>query len=404
MRKTATILVVFATVAMGAGSALAASITSIGALSDPGAMSKVYAMSPDGNWAVGESPDAAGVPQAVVWSAGSGLVQLPNPGGLATSARGVVVMGNGDIAIAGYTQDGTFTPYRMGAYRVPPSNLTGGTWYPHIQHNVTVGAYNAARMYENGTGNTFTIAGQRGVGARGIQTYETGTEISGSYSDSGVLSGYARVYNVSSRVPTGSARGYAAGYERDTTTQLRRALFGITGSTQTVIPGSAGYESEALGISPQTTADAGSGVIVGYDRDTTANLKHAFYYPQGGAGMILLSELAGDNQSEAIDVRIVGGSTFIGGWSSDGVTEKAVVWTNGSPASLAGLLGTFGVDTSAWSSLSRITSMSDDGNTVAGWGVWAVDGSTRGFVAVIPEPATISLLVLGACVLFRRRR
>ncbi len=398
MRKAGMILVVVAMIATGTVSALAASITSIGTLSDPGAMSKIYAMSPDGNWAVGESPDAAGVPQGIVWSAGSGLVQLPNAGGQATSARGVVVKANGDIGIAGYTLDGTFTPYRMGAYTASPSNLTGGTWVPHLSHNLTIGTYNAARMYDDGTGDNWTIAGQRGNGGRAIQAWGSGS----TYADSGALSGYGRVYNVVSRVPTGSSRGFAAGYEKNNTTGLKRALFGISGSSQTVIPGSAGYESEALGMTPDATNVAG--VIVGYDRDLTANLKHAFYYPQGGAGMILLSELPGDNQSEAIDVRQISGKTIIGGYSSDGVTEKAVIWTNGSPVSLSSLLGGLGVDTSAWSSLSQITSMSDDGNTVAGWGVWAADGSTRGFVAVIPEPATISLLVLGACVLFRRRR
>jgi len=262
-------------------------------------------------------------------------------------------------------------------------------------------------MFNNGAAvDTFTIAGQRGVGARGVQTYETGTAISSSYSDSGVLTGYARVYNVSSSIGVPSnPRGYAAGYERNTTSQLRRAIFGITGSTQTLIPGSAGYQSEALGMSPEATATAGSGVVVGYDQDTSAsNFKHAFQWAIGGASMSLLIELPGDNQSEAIDVRVVGAKSIICGWSAAAATEKAVVWTNGSPVSLASLLGALGADTSAWSSLSRITSMSDDGMTVAGWGVWAADGSTRGFVAVIPEPATISLLVLGACALFRRRR
>ena len=165
-------------------------------------------------------------------------------------------------------------------------------------------------------------------------------------------------------------------------------------------------------MSPQTTSTAGSGVIVGYDQDLTANnYKHGFYYPQGAAGMTLLRELAGDVLSEAIDVRVIGGNMIIGGYSSDGTAETAVVWDttgvwdgSGLAMSVKDLLTGAGLDTSAWSSLSRVTSLSDNGGTVAGWGIWAADGTTRGFVASIPEPATLALLTLGGLAFLRRRR
>ena len=41
------------------------------------------------------TPTIVSISQAVIWSAGSGLVQLPNPGDQATSARGVVVISVG---------------------------------------------------------------------------------------------------------------------------------------------------------------------------------------------------------------------------------------------------------------------------------------------------------------------
>jgi hypothetical protein len=232
------------------------------------------------------------------------------------------------------------------------------------------------------------------------------------------------MYNVSSRVPTGSWRGFAAGYDVHLfstdplvpATQRRRALFGVTGSTQTIIPGSAGYQSEALGMSPYTTSAAGSGVIVGYDQDTTDNhSQHAFYYPQRAAGMVLLPEMDGYAQSQAIDVRVIGGKNIIGGFlAASGGREKAVLWdttgiwtpnkTGIHVRSVMSLLIGAGQDVSEWTSLSRVTSISDDGRTIGGWGIWAADGSIRGFVATIPEPASFLLLSMGGLALLCRKR
>ena len=128
--KVAAVIAVMA----GATIALGASITQIGALTptEGGTIdSRVYAISPDGVYAVGSSngPNVlanATISQAVIWSAGSGLVQLPNVPAAgpdeATSARGVVVKGNGDIGVAAYMYDAGFVPYRMGAYTASPAS------------------------------------------------------------------------------------------------------------------------------------------------------------------------------------------------------------------------------------------------------------------------------------------
>ncbi len=383
--------------------------------------SRIYAVSPDGTWAVGASngSNVAGtstMSQAIIWSSSSGLVQIPNNPApdpeLATSARGVLTLGNGDLVVAGYYNAPGFPGYRMASYVTTPGNLTGGTW--SLAPGGTsgggpppaVGPYNAARPYDTGTGTQWGIAGYRTT-TRGVVSLPA----AGTYFDSGVLTGYNRMYNVASRVPTGTNRGFAAGYERNNTTLLRRALFGIGGATQTPIPGGAGYQSEALGMSPYTTNVADSGVIVGYDQDNTPDhFSHPFYYVQGAAGMVILPELSGDNQGEAIDARVIGGNMLIGGFTSDGTTEKAVLWDStgiwdgsGQPMLLTALLTSAGVDVSAWSSLSRVTTMSDDGKTVAGWGIWAADGTVRGFVATIPEPSAMLLLV-GTLPILRRRR
>lgn len=87
-------------------------------------------------------------------------------------------------------------------------------------------------------------------------------------------------------------------------------------------------------------------------------------------------------------------------------TEKAVLWNTQTneiwdlTTELTGKLNGF-------SRLSRGYSIYDagvDGLWITGNGVWAADLSTRGFVAMIPEPATMSLLVLGGLAMLRRRR
>lgn len=398
-----------------------ASLVSIGALSpgdDGTVMSKIYAISPDGLYAVGESNgmDATGsipMAHAILYStASSTLLELPNSAvdpdpQLDSSARGVVVLANGNVLVGGYMSDPGFPPYRMGTYQASQSDLTGGTWaLSPGTHNTIVGTYNAVRAYEDGSGNNWSIVGRRAFTPRTVFATSTG------YSDSGALAGYdLRVFNAASRVVQGSQRGYAAGYERETATGRHRAMFGSS-INAAPIPGSAGWQSEALGISPETTTVAGSGLIVGYDQDASDDhLPHAFKYAPGSAGMVLLNELAGTNQSQAIDVRVFNGGSIIGGFCSNGFVETAVLWDStgtwsysGKARSVAGLLTNIGVDISAWSSLSRVTSMSDDGTTIAGWGIWAEDGSTRGFIATVPEPTTMFLLVLGGLAMLRRRR
>lgn len=426
MRKEGLAVAVLAVLAVSAsavGVMEAGWVSSVGALTpgpDGAVESKVLALSPDGTWAVGVSTGAsaagtAAIGQAVAWSSMSGLVQLPNAYDFASSANGVVILGNGDLGIGGWYYDSITASMRMHSYTVAPANVAGGTWVKapaSNSGNTYIGTYNAARTYDDGNGTQWAIAGQRGTTGRGIGSFP----VAGLYCDF-LTSGQSTRMNALSRVPIGTYRVVGAGYDRGNA-GLFRAVFGnaANSSPQTVIPGGAAYESEALGISPGAYANAGGsgGLVVGYDRDTTDNhYPHAFSWVVDMAGlpaMSYLGELPGDVASTAIDARLIGGNSIIGGYSSDGTIEQAVIWdttgtwaSSGQPVVVQSLLAAVGADVSGWSSLSRVTSMSDDGKTVAGWGVWAEDGSTRGFVARIPEPASLSLLALGAMALLRRR-
>ncbi len=393
------------------------SLVSIGALT-PGTggttESRIYALSPDGAWAVGYSngQDALGGPltQAVVWSTGSGLVQLPNTTNSPTVAKGIAILPNGDLGIAGIyldIADTVATVPTMHTYTVASSNLTGGTWIESPGSNGgnrTIGTYNAARL-RAGTSD-WMVSGQRGSTGRGVGVQV----VANSYSDYRGPAGNG-FCNSPSGFPYATSGGtvgvLSAGYDNGLPGGRRAVLLSsINGTGGTAVPGGSGHRSEALGISPATSTVAGSGALVGYDQDlSTDHFPHAFYWKVGDAAMTILAEPAGDNQSTAIDVKMIGSDLVIGGYSSDGTTEKAVLWNQaGQPMLLSALLSSAGVDISGWSSLSRITSLSDDGKTVAGWGIWAADGSTRGFVATVPEPATLMLAFAALPLLLRRRR
>ncbi len=406
---------------LGATSVFGANISSIGALTPgPGgtASSAVYAISPDGSWAVGGSTGAnvagsAAMEQAVIWSAGSGLIQVPNnptPNlDQATSGRGVVVSGS-NLIVGGMYYNAIAGEYRMAAYAAPTANPGGGMWFSAPEHGPMVGEYNAVRTKTRLDSSTeVIIAGRRhsrssamGAVVEGAGTYYEYQSPAGG--GSGTANSFARVpRNAGSEFPVG------AGWDSGNPNGGRRALNLVSGTTnQVVIPGGNGLYSEAYGIVPESSVLVGS-TVVGYDRDANA-VPHAFRWTTGDGAMTMLPELSGA-QSVATDIRKIAGQLIIGGSAHVGSVEHAVLWdstgiwdSTGQPMLVADMLAAMGVDMSVWSSLTRVTTMSDDGATVGGYGIWAADGSTRGFVATIPEPATLVLLTLGGLGFLRRNR
>lgn len=407
-------------VALGTGALGAPLLTSIGAL-EPGPggthSSAVYALSPDGTWAVGASTGAnlagtGAMSQAVIWSSATGLVQAPNDpapfADQATSARGVVVSGQ-QLIVGGFYYNEAAEAYRMAYYAAPLANPAGGTWTAMQQNGPMVGQYNAVRTKTRHDGSDeIVVAGRRASRPSGMAAV-VGSSLYYEYqSTSTSPPGAEATINSLARVPRNPSGEHpvGAGWDTGNPGGARRAIcFTGAAATQTIITGGSGIYSEAYGLLPESTQAAAT--VVGYDRDA-GGTPHAFVWSTG-APMTLLAELSG-GQSVATDLRRIESNLIIGGSAYVGNTEHAVLWDStgiwnatGQPVVLSDMLAAAGIPTADWASLTRITSLADDGMTVAGYGVWAADGSTRGFVAVIPEPVTLTLFGLALAWVPRRR-
>ena len=150
-----------------------------------------------------------------------------------------------------------------------------------------------------------------------------------------------------------------------------------------------------------SSAEAISGdgsVVVG--RSTSASGLEAYRWTEA-TGMVGLGDLPGGIfQSIALDIS-ADGSTIVGSANS-GVFE-AFLWTqlDGMRPLREILANELGLDLTGWQLTSAI-GISDDGLTILGAGT-NPDGISAGWIAVIPEPATGLLLLLGLAALGLRR-
>lgn len=160
---------------------------------------------------------------------------------------------------------------------------------------------------------------------------------------------------------------------------------------------------------------ADGAVIVGTESDNRtgpSGWSEAFRWTEGG-GVVGLGYLPGGlEQTEAFAVS-ADGSVIVGRGSvgyappGDGFSQaiyEAFIWTpdEGLRNLRDLLIAECGLDLRGWT-LASATGVSADGRTIVGTGV-DPEGNTEAWMAVIPEPATLSLLACGGAAMVGRRR
>ncbi len=157
--------------------------------------------------------------------------------------------------------------------------------------------------------------------------------------------------------------------------------------------------SATVGSNAHGVSSDGS-VVVGYSY--SASGREAFRWTSGG-GMVNLGDLPGGSfYSEANGVS-ADGSVVVGDSNSASGME-AFIWdsTNGMRNLRDVLVNDFGLNLTGWT-LSESVDISGDGLAIIGYGS-NPSGDSEAWRAVIPEPATLGLVLLGGLVMLRRRR
>jgi probable HAF family extracellular repeat protein len=130
----------------------------------------------------------------------------------------------------------------------------------------------------------------------------------------------------------------------------------------------------------------------------------AFLWTAEG-GMVGLGDLPGGTFSSWANGAVnYDGSIIVGGSQSGEYASDAFIWdaTHGMRSLKHVLEDEFGLDLTGWN-LEEAQGLSADGLTISGWGYNPL-GQREAWVAHIPEPATIGLLLFGALGTVARRR
>ena len=162
------------------------------------------------------------------------------------------------------------------------------------------------------------------------------------------------------------------------------------------LTGGQGNGSRAWGVS------ADGSVVVGYSSSEAAGWgQEAFRWEDGV--MIGLGDLPGGYFHSIAQATSADGSVIVGSSVTVGSVEEAFIWDelNGMQNLKDVLTNDYGLDLTGWT-LQGARGISDDGLTIVGVGS-SLNG-TEAWIATIPEPASMTLLLIGGAVLLRRRK
>ncbi|MGE0479382.1 MAG: PEP-CTERM sorting domain-containing protein [Phycisphaerae bacterium] len=352
------------------------SLTGLGSLPGGPQYSQAFGVSDDGRVVVGTAL-AGGAHQPFRWTADGGMVGL---GSLWWAARGFGTNADGSVVV-GYSDSPS---YPAEAFRWTAAGGTiglgvasGHSWSQAyaVSDDGTVVTGVSARHSLTGSSQAF-----RWTQADGIQTLG---DLPG-----GSESSWGTAINADGSVIVGIG----------TTAPDRAEPFRWTADTGMVGLGSLpGYSTGwAWGVS------AAGDVVVGDFSNEGDVSREAFRWTPDG-GIASLGDLPGGVlRSRALACS--GDGTIVVGQASGSASWEAFLWTADTGMQrLWDVLLAHGVDPGAlgWDQLTEATAISFDGNTIVGNG--RRDGVNEGFVAVVPETATIVSLALAGLVVAARR-
>ena len=339
-----------------------------------GQSSEAAGVSADGSVVVGSSGTSAGQ-QAFRWTPSGSMAGIARPAGLAMSWATDV------------SADGSYVSGYAGNSFSSPIGWEGWRWHT------------------SGGLDRIAVAGA-GVWAKGIS--DDGSVVVGSADDEafrwtagGGLAALGGLFNGEDRSNADdvSADGLVVVGDRIYPGAPYRDTYRWTaGGTTTVSP-----PADARAHTAAAASGDGSAIAGAVDNFQTALFEAIRWTAQGGS--VLLGTNIPNHHSRGLGIS-GDGSVVVGYYQNNsGFDEQlAMIWdeTHGMRLLQQVLTDDYGLDLTGWV-LSRANAISDDGLTVVGIG-YNPDGHEEAWRAVIPEPASLGLLGLGAIALLRRRR
>lgn len=365
-------------------SAIEPSFTPMGLL-DGGTSSNANGVSYDGTVVVGWSDDASGTTRATRWTPGDGLLQYDSLQG----SSAVAVSGNGNVAVGGHGPPAPWLYPSACVWTGIGQRLTliGGSTYNYgslsgasFDASIVVGAYFADPTDEPWSSGAVYLSGLTTT-LRYLPGHAGGPNRRGDVANGVSAAGSLIVGSVLTPTPT---RYRATLWTRATGANLDLGtLFGD------------GTNSYGEAISADGTTVVGSSTV-----DNYSSPAEAFRWT-AGTGMVGLGDLAG-GYADSVATAVSADGSHIVGYSDSANGREAFIWDeNHGMRSLRDLLVYFGLDLIPWS-LQVATGVSAGGETIVGYGI-DPEGHTQGWIATIPEPATLVLMGLAAAWAQRTR-
>jgi probable HAF family extracellular repeat protein len=367
--------VVLVTTLVSSPNVTAAEFLGLGDLSDGNYDSLALDVSSDGKVVVGRGRSELG-DEAFRWTAQTGMVGLGAFSGGNSGSRAFGVSGDGSVVVGISDSAGGNEAFRW----------TAAAGMQPLRHPLQpqIRIFRAVDISRDGT----VIVGGATIEGGGMRwTEEVGSVGLGPFEDAQIID----AISLDGRVIVGRSEtaveeiGQAYRWEEST---------GVVGLGD--FPGGE-FDSSASAVSRDGS------IIVG---SSTNEFGHEAFRWTAETGLVALGDLpGGSHHSHAFGVS--GDGEIIVGISTSDLGIEGFIWTSADGMRRAHdvLVDDYGVDLTGWHIIS-VRDISEDGTIFVGQAINS-DGFREGFVATIPEPSTLAMIITGLLVtapLVRRRR